>query len=51
MKHFAVHVGAGYFSDSNVEKLKLLCEHACQQVVFEARTLKHNAVIFYFGLV
>ena len=32
MKHFAVHVGAGYFRDSHVDKLKLLCEHACQQV-------------------
>lgn len=35
MKHFAVHVGAGYFKDSNVDKLKLLCEHACQKVVSE----------------
>ena len=35
MKHFAVHVGAGYFRDSNVDKLKLLCEHACQQVVLK----------------
>ena len=32
MSCIAVHVGAGYFSEANVEKAKVLCRDSCQKV-------------------